>query len=667
MSETIKCPICGKEVIPEVLAGKKFCPECENEIISPAPSPAEKPAEKPAGKPAERQSGAPEAPQQAGASIKDGMGIIENSRNKVGAVESFSDNSVTNNTTNTTTNNISNITNINDDTKKSVICEISGKQILVTSSVKCPVCGKVVSNQYYNESKLRCQACEKECIAEYQAFYRDLTKGSRVIDKQMREVLDNKAASLKLDAADIKEIELKLRKEGGGKDAYLSEIKQRDFVRTIDQFLQAGMSLTTCLGKVEAYAKVTEDEQVQCWYHLLWAVARPVEYRKALSEAVVDSFWQTYWDFAAAVRLGKSAEAVNAVDTLKEKFPEHVNDGLFAQVLLEQCQFFMTKNEDYLKDAQQDMQGLSMFESESLAAVQAVQIAISMFIVAGQIVKFEETPEQEAQRPQAAAQSQGGQARPQTTGTQARPQTTATQARPQAAGGQARPQATAQRPQAASQKGVVLNNTAGGPLNPEVSFATATNSGKGGTKGKGGLWATLVIVALLIGGGAYFFLAKDNTTPKETPTASTPAPESKAAPSKTTTDSKSEENKEPVTQTASQAEPAAPKTMAEKAAAKTAAQKAAEKASAQAPSSSAAMSEGMKKAMQAYSAGDYKAAHDLFKQEGNAGNAEACYQLGLMLSTGKGSVAKNTLQAKVWLKKAVSLGHPDAQAALSNL
>ena len=638
MSETIKCPICGKEVIPEVLAGKMFCPECENEIISPAPSQAEKSA----GNPAERQSGAPEAPQQAGASFKDGMGIIENSRNKVGAVESFSDNSVTNNTTNTTTNNISNITNINDDTKKSVICEISGKQILVTSSVKSPVCGKVVSNQYYNEKKLRCLSCEKECIAEYQAFYRDLTKGSRVIDKQMREVLDNKAASLKLDAADIKEIELKLRKEGSGKDAYLSEIKQRDFVRTIDQFLQAGMSLTTCLGKVEAYAKVTEDEQVQCWYHLLWAVARPLEYRKALSEAVVDSFWQTYWDFAAAVRLGKSAEAVNAVDTLKEKFPEHVNDGLFAQVLLEQCQFFMTKNEDYLKDAQQDMQGLSMFESESLAAVQAVQIAISMFIVAGQIVKFEETPEQETQRPQTAAQNQGGQAQPQATGGQP-------------------------RPQAASQKGVVLNNTAGGPLNPEVSFATATNSGKGGTKGKGGLWATLVIVALLIGGGAYFFLAKDNTTPKETSTASTPAPESKAAPSKTTTDNKSEENKEPVTQTASQAEPAAPKTMAEKAAAKTAAQKAAEKASAQAPSSGAAMSEGMKKAMQAYSAGDYKAAHDLFKQEGNAGNAEACYQLGLMLSTGKGSVAKNTLQAKVWLKKAVSLGHPDAQTALSNL
>ena len=79
------------------------------------------------------------------------------------------------------------------------------------------------------------------------------------------------------------------------------------------------------------------------------------------------------------------------------------------------------------------------------------------------------------------------------------------------------------------------------------------------------------------------------------------------------------------------------------------------------------MSEAMKKAMQAYSAGDYKTAHDLFKQEGNADNAEACYQLGLMLSTGKGPVAKNTLQAKVWLKKAISLGHPEAQKALNNI
>ena len=54
--------------------------------------------------------------------------MIEENRTKIGAVETFSDNSVTNHTTNTTTNttNISNITKIEDDTKKSVVCEISG-------------------------------------------------------------------------------------------------------------------------------------------------------------------------------------------------------------------------------------------------------------------------------------------------------------------------------------------------------------------------------------------------------------------------------------------------------------------------------------------------------------------------------------------------------------
>ena len=70
------------------------------------------------------------------------------------------------------------------------------------------------------------------------------------------------------------------------------------------------------------------------------------------------------------------------------------------------------------------------------------------------------------------------------------------------------------------------------------------------------------------------------------------------------------------------------------------------------------------KGMEAYKAGDFKVAHDFFKSAGNAGNAEACYQLGMMLSTGKGSVAKNSLQSKVWLKKAANLGHAAAKAAI---
>ena len=110
---------------------------------------------------------------------------------------------------------------------------------------------------------------------------------------------------------------------------------------------------------------------------------------------------------------------------------------------------------------------------------------------------------------------------------------------------------------------------------------------------------------------------------------------------------------EPVKETAPvEAEPAKQPTMAEKAA--------------QATTAPAAgpQDESLKQGLEAYEKGDYKLAHDLFKRAATAGNAEACYQLGLMLSTGKGSVAKNPLQGKVWIKKAAGLGHAEAAKAL---
>ncbi|MBR2162297.1 MAG: hypothetical protein IJ954_00290, partial [Bacteroidales bacterium] len=234
MSNMVKCPHCGKNVTPESFSGKDFCPECGNEIVNAAPV-------QPAGAP---ESSAPS--DNGTAVIRDGMGIIENARNKVGAVESFSDNSVTNNTTNNTTN----ITNISDDTKKSVVCEISGKKILVTSSVQCPVCGKTVSNQYYDEETLRCVECEKRAVSEYEKYYTDFTRGVRVIDRELREVLDGKAKSLKLTALQVKEIELKLRKANSGKEAHLSDIKQKDFERTIAQMVEEKVTPDVVFDKI---------------------------------------------------------------------------------------------------------------------------------------------------------------------------------------------------------------------------------------------------------------------------------------------------------------------------------------------------------------------------------------------------------------------------------
>ena len=656
MSGNVKCLNCGKEVTPEAFGGKNFCPECGNEIMETAPV-AQTHADEPAST---------ATPAEGAAVIKDGMGIIENTRTKVGAVDTFSDNSVTNNTTNNTTN----ITQITDDTKKSVICEISGKKVLVTSSVQCPVCGKTVSNQYYDEDKLRCTECEKRAVKEYEKYYAEFTKDVRVIDKDLREVLDGKAKALKLTALQVKEMELKLRKANAGKDAHLSDIKKKDFERTIVQMYQEKITPEMAFTKVSAYAKITEDAAVQCWYHAIWAICNPKEYVDALKNATVDEYWQNYWAFAAYAKLDDIAGAVDAVDVAKEKFPENVNDIILAQAYLGACQYFSSEDEAYVSDAYSYFESIQGTDSECLkfhyerfeeldnvfAPDDFGCLNVASLILTRRMMKgypetgserpalSEEHRDPPRQQSTLAAAREARQAQAQTPApapAPVKPAQTPQPAKPAPARPAPAPQPAPVKP--TGQKGVVLNNTAGGPANPQVSFSDATPV-KPKKKG-GGTVIVIILILVALAAGAYFFLNKPKT-PDTAVEQTVKSPEVTSAPVAAPVD----------TPAPKEAPVAKPKTMAEKAKAQQETKNAAEEA--------ARTAADLAKGMEAYKAGDFKAAHDFFKSAGNAGNAEACYQLGMMLSTGKGSVAKNTLQSKVWLKKAANLGHAAAKAAI---
>ena len=666
MSGNVKCLNCGKEVTPEAFGGKNFCPECGNEIMETAPV-AQTHADEPAST---------ATPAEGAAVIKDGMGIIENTRTKVGAVDTFSDNSVTNNTTNNTTN----ITQITDDTKKSVICEISGKKVLVTSSVQCPVCGKTVSNQYYDEDKLRCTECEKRAVKEYEKYYAEFTKDVRVIDKDLREVLDGKAKALKLTALQVKEMELKLRKANAGKDAHLSDIKKKDFERTIVQMYQEKITPEMAFTKVSAYAKITEDAAVQCWYHAIWAICNPKEYVDALKNATVDEYWQNYWAFAAYAKLDDIAGAVDAVDVAKEKFPENVNDIILAQAYLGACQYFSSDDEAYVSDAYSYFESIQGTDSECLkfhyerfeeldnvfAPDDFGCLNVASLILTRRMMKgypetgserpalSEEHRDPPRQQSTLAAAREARQAQAQTPApapAPVKPAQTPQPAKPAPARPAPAPQPAPVKP--TGQKGVVLNNTAGGPANPQVSFSDATPV-KPKKKG-GGTVIVIILILVALAAGAYFFLNKPKT-PDTAVEQTVKSPEVTSAPVAAPVD----------TPAPKEAPAAKPKTMAEKAKAQQETKNAAEEAArTAAPAvSDAPGAADLAKGMEAYKAGDFKAAHDFFKAAGNAGNAEACYQLGMMLSTGKGSVAKNTLQSKVWLKKAANLGHAAAKAAI---
>lgn len=645
MSNTVKCPSCGVDVVPMVVGNKNFCPECEAEILDVKPVVAEVPekaAQKPASKPAE-----------GGHVIKDGMGMIEENRTKIGAVETFSDNSVTHhtNTTNTTTNttNISNVTNIADDTKKSVICEISGKKVLITSSVVCPVCGKTVSEQYYDEDKLRCVQCEKKAVEAYENFYKEMTAGSRVIDKELREVLDAKAKSFKLTAAQMKESELKLRKNHSGKQDRLSDIQQKDFDRTLKQLKEGKIGAEPCLNKLTAYAKLTDDASVQCWYWLLSAVTSPENYIKDLKSATIDNYWQTYWGFVAAMQMKNTTEAVLCVDNAKSKYPDCINDVTLAQAYLEVAQYIITKDESYLADAENDVKCVVETESrclqefrERLKSLLAQEGIPSMGI--DKILLLRPVAPQPAPAPQKPAapapQKQNNQPAP------------AVQTAPVKPAQPAQPTKPVQE-----SKGYSLNS-AGGPLNPTVTSFTQAVQPK---KKSGGKWIAVAAVIAVVAVGAFFFTqgsdGKDATETKTVEAVETPvqasAPVATPTPAVASTPAPASASAQT---TAPEAKPAPKQSMAARAAG-TPAQ----------ASSASPQSDVLTQGLEAYKKGNYKEAHDLFKRAATAGNAEACYQLGLMLSTGKGTVAKNPLQGKVWIKKAAGLGHAEAKKALETM
>jgi TPR repeat protein len=167
---------------------------------------------------------------------------------------------------------------------------------------------------------------------------------------------------------------------------------------------------------------------------------------------------------------------------------------------------------------------------------------------------------------------------------------------------------------------------------------------------------------LFVGGGSEEDGAQTpavQTAETQTKAVETPAPVKKEAPVTKPAEPAAEPVAEQAPTPAPAAEPVkeAPKqTMAQKAAS----------AAAQAPAAGP-QADVLTQGLEAYKNGNYKEAHDLFKRAATAGNPEACYQLGLMLSTGKGTIAKNPLQGKVWIKKAAGLGHEEAKKALETL
>ena len=176
----------------------------------------------------------------------------------------------------------------------------------------------------------------------------------------------------------------------------------------------------------------------------------PDNYLKDLKASTVDSYWQIYWGFAAAMMAKKPTDAVLCVDSAKAKYPDSINDITLAQAYLEVFQYVDTKDTAYLDDAENDLK--SVVETESACLQEFIERLKVVLSVRTSIPSIEKVL---ISRPVAAPQ--------------ATPAVHQTQTQKPSAPQQAKPatQPAAHKSVSQDSKGYTINS-AGGPLNPNV-------------------------------------------------------------------------------------------------------------------------------------------------------------------------------------------------------
>jgi hypothetical protein len=299
----MKCNSCNTVIYPN--SGNKFCENCGKEIPT------------------------NDFDQSAVLPIGEEKKNNDNQSTTIGKNSILSNSQI--NTTNTTVNN----TTIEDDTKKSIVCAVSGKRVLYIESVCCLGCKKDVSTAYYNELTKRCDNCHQSNLHEYKsALISALENG---IDKNERLNLNLLAKKLNLTENEKQTIEQDLNDQfslDNHSSGDLTSMQKVQFSTAKKELIQKE-ELASSLIKLKAiYDRVDNNDQVSCLYFLNKALVSPDEYIVNFKASQYDVYWEHYWSFLAYLKKGDSQSADAAKEKAKRKYKSNKNDFLLSEVLL---------------------------------------------------------------------------------------------------------------------------------------------------------------------------------------------------------------------------------------------------------------------------------------------------------------------------------------------
>lgn len=338
----MKCKMCGTGFVP---GENKFCEGCGMElpaVATAAPAPKVAPAnddELPA----------------AGTSPSTAIGknsILSNSQI---------------NTTNTNTTTTVNNTTIEDDTKKSIVCTVSGKRVLYIESVCCRGCDKDVSLEYYNENTRRCENCHKGFINQYRdAFNQSMSTGG--IDRHERAQLGILANSLHISENEKLEIEQEIKNSYANKSnsdfSELDDLYELDFIDAKKDILIKNDLSSALLKLKQIYDQVQTNDEVSCLYFLLKALKNPTAYITNYEVKSFEDYWENYWYFLAQLTNGdKQRKGFGSFRQNHSKYPNKRDEIVLSEALYFIVAYQNSNNESYIEKAND-----KLVEIESISA-----------------------------------------------------------------------------------------------------------------------------------------------------------------------------------------------------------------------------------------------------------------------------------------------------------
>lgn len=291
-------------------------------------------------------------------------------------------------TTSTTINN----NHIEDDTKKIIVCAVSGKRIFLKDSIKCISCDQDVATEFYIQEKTRCKNCNDKCLAYYKSQV-EFVLVDQIIEPEERMYLNQKAKELIIDSETqiIIEAEVKKKIINNNYGTELVGLHKIEFDIARRELFEKQDISNAIIKLKKIYELNYSNESVANLYYLSTSIHNSEEYLIDQQNATVDIFWQHFWCFLAYIFVNEKENSFEKLNHIKALYTSRINEIKIAEAVL-YLKSFMYHNEiDFLNAAKLKISEIEISQNNLLCNLfSCTKYIIDSYDILGKKFHFDE-------------------------------------------------------------------------------------------------------------------------------------------------------------------------------------------------------------------------------------------------------------------------------------